>query len=359
MNEQTASGNDCRENNPHSVLAWHERAAELARWSWQHFVNRTDLWGAYSSVERRGKEYSRTDGSTAKAPSNYTKYGELTIARLIRHFQGMRAEHVLGLHTTGPDNTCKWGGYDIDNHGAADPAVNLRTAFTLYDLLRERGFNPLLNGSNGRGGYHLRILLSTPVPCRDLFHFLAVIRQQAGFAGEQFSKQAAVAAPGHRGQFGNWLRVPGRHHTRDCWSEVFDGERWLEGEGAVAFLLHCQGDAPSLLPAAPLPTPLRKRVPPRRTVCFLPRRASHTLADRIELYRRKLSNLAEGQGRDDVAFHFAAFLVRDMNLSDDVAMEWLSLWDADNRPPKGADRLQEILANAHAYGTHAYGSGRR
>jgi hypothetical protein len=71
----------------------------------------------------------------------------------------------------------------------------------------------------------------------------------------------------------------------------------------------------------------------------------------------RLPNLGEGQGRDDVAYHFACFLVRDLSLSDSEALDWLSRWDAHNSPPKGRERLAEILASAHQYGRHAYGCG--
>jgi hypothetical protein len=64
-----------------------------------------------------------------------------------------------------------------------------------------------------------------------------------------------------------------------------------------------------------------------------------------------------GQHRDDYAFQFATFLVRDLGLSDSDALAWLEEWDARNAVPKGARRLQEILNNAHAYGQRAYGAG--
>jgi hypothetical protein len=57
-----------------------------------------------------------------------------------------------------------------------------------------------------------------------------------------------------------------------------------------------------------------------------------------------------------VAYQFAAFLVRDLGLADAVALDWLQRWDAGNRPPKGAEALAEILANARLYGRHAIGS---
>ncbi|HJT75690.1 MAG TPA: hypothetical protein VJ739_00660, partial [Gemmataceae bacterium] len=54
---------------------------------------------------------------------------------------------------------------------------------------------------------------------------------------------------------------------------------------------------------------------------------------------------------------FGSFLARDLALPDDVALRWLEAWDRGNSPPKGRDRLAEILANVHLYGERAYGSG--
>jgi hypothetical protein len=64
-----------------------------------------------------------------------------------------------------------------------------------------------------------------------------------------------------------------------------------------------------------------------------------------------------GSHRDDHAFRFACFLVRDLQLPDGVALAWLSEWDSGNTPPKGDDILREKIAGAHKYGKHAYGSG--
>jgi hypothetical protein len=81
------------------------------------------------------------------------------------------------------------------------------------------------------------------------------------------------------------------------------------------------------------------------------------LSARIAAYVSRLPNLAEGQGRDDVAFSLACFLVRDLNLDDDIALEWLEIWDAGNDPPKGTKRLQQILKSAHRHGQRDYGCG--
>jgi hypothetical protein len=71
----------------------------------------------------------------------------------------------------------------------------------------------------------------------------------------------------------------------------------------------------------------------------------------------RLPHREEGQQRDDIAYVFAAWLVRDLHLPDDVALSWLHEWDAGNRPPKGDARLVEIISNAHKYGQRAYGNG--
>ena len=53
----------------------------------------------------------------------------------------------------------------------------------------------------------------------------------------------------------------------------------------------------------------------------------------------------------------AAWLVRDLARDDDVALAWLERWDSGNSPPLGRERLAEVLADAHAYGTSPIGCG--
>src|SRR5262249_36969133 len=153
-------------------------------------------------------------------------------------------QDVVGLHSTSPENRCKWGAFDIDRHGdATDPAATLAVALRLSAEVQRRGFRPLLTESNGRGGYHLRIIFRAPVPSRDLHHLLRMIAGEVGFKGEQFPKQAALD---DRRRYGNWLRLPGLHHTRAHLATAFDGERWLEGADVVEWLLSFGGDDPAL-----------------------------------------------------------------------------------------------------------------
>src|SRR5262249_47165868 len=150
------------------------------------------------------------------------------------------------------------------------------------------------------------------------------------------------------GRYGNWLRLPGRHHTRSHWSRIWDGGRWLEGEAAVAHVLALLPAPASLLPDVPQPA----RPAPRtaRTTTGNPSDVAGHLARRIAAYMGRLPHLGAGQGRDDVAYHFAAWLVRDLQLTDEAALAWLNHWDDGNRPPKGEARLKEILASVHLYG---------
>jgi hypothetical protein len=322
------------------AAAWSARAAELAAWARERLVNRTDAWGAY------------------RGGGQVTVKGRLTPSVLLAHFRARDRSVVVGLHTAAADNLSKGGALDIDHHGPTSTAadVNLAAALFWYGVLVGRGFRPLLTDSNGRGGFHLRVLLAEPVPADRVFHLLQSLTRDhkaLGFdkAPEQFPKQADVrrCAKG----FGNWLRAPGRHHSGEHWSRVWDGDRWLAGGDAVEFTLSLAGDPPSLVPDVPPPAPPAIPRPPHGTV-----RPGH-LARRIAGFMRQLQHLGEGQGRDDNAYRLAAFLVRDLAVPDDVALECLAAWDAGNRPPKGRERLSEIIASAHRYGRNAVGCGLR
>jgi hypothetical protein len=341
--------------------AWAARADDLAAWAWERYVNRVDVWGGYNALADRGTRYTDAEGRQVELGATLTRPGKakrgkvfLTPAVLRRHFRAAGPEDVVGLHTTGPDNASRFGTVEIDWHGrgAASPEANLAAALSLHGELTRRGFRPLLWDSNGRGGYHLDLLLSEPAPTGRLFAFLKALAAGHARHGlltppEVFPKQRQIGA----GKYGNWVRLPGRHHTRDCWARVWDGGRWLAGGEAAAFLPTFGGDLPGLLPPEP-------PGPPPRPAAFTPlTRGNYDLTHRVRAYLARLPNLSEGQGRDDVAFQFASFLVRDLQLSDAAALSRLEAWDGGNRPPKGKARLAEIVKNAHADGKNGYGSG--
>jgi hypothetical protein len=292
-------------------------------------------------------------------PVNFTAKGTLTVALLERHFHATRPQEVLGLHTTSAHNTSLWGAIEVDFHGTGGntPEANAAAILGWYAKLVLLGFSPLLTDSNGRGGFHLRTLFSEPVPTPTVYAFLRWLTRDHVTYGlrvppEQFPKQPAIKPGG----YGNWLRLPGRHHTREHWSKVWNGSSWLEGEQAVRFILSLQGDDPALIPSN-LSVVTRRPETPRRRIITNEVAGTENLARRITGYLSRLPNLGEGQGRDNVAYHLACWLVRDLQLPDETALVWLQCWDDQNTPPKGELRLREILASAHRYGRNAYGCG--
>jgi hypothetical protein len=333
--------------------AWRTGADELAEWAWRLLVNRVDVWGGYIPL------YCRAElGKVTTRPRKKDRgKAYLTPVILRRHFAATVPELVVGLHSTSPDNTSRWGAVDIDAHGEGgnSPEVNLAAAMAWCAALTDRGFRPLLTTSDECGGLHLRFVLAEPVPTPRVFALLKDLtadyaRHSLSAPPETFPKQESIPL----GKYGNWLRLPGRHHTREHWSTVWDGCRWLAGADAVAYLLTFTGDRAALVPEV-IPTTLEPRFAPRSPRHYGER---GNLANRIAGYLRKLPNLGEGQGRDDVAFSFACWLVRDLAVSDDIALAWLERWDGGNHPPKGRARLAEILESAHKYGRQPVGCGR-
>src|SRR5262245_46770734 len=96
--------------------AFAARAAELARWTMERLVNRRDVWGGYHPKADRGKVYTKPDGTRAELGTTTTrparsKRGHIMLneAVLARPYRGAAVEHVVGLHTTSPENTSRWG----------------------------------------------------------------------------------------------------------------------------------------------------------------------------------------------------------------------------------------------------------
>jgi hypothetical protein len=337
--------------------AWATHAPALAEWSGRLLVNRRDVWGGYYAVNSGGEWATCQTTHPLMAERGKRLLG---LPDLLRHFRATSTRDVLGLHTTSADNLSRWGAVDIDNHGeqSPDPAANLAAALAWYERLVALGFRPLLTESNGRGGYHLRVIFLGPVPTRRVYGLMRWLVNDHAAHGlsappETFPKQAGIRAD----RYGNWLRLIGRHHTYPHWPAVWDGTSWQGGEAAVAFVLGLAGDPARLIPAE-----ARACEPPRVvvTVRFVPAhppRQATPLDRRIRAYMGRLPHLCEGQGRDNVAYSFACWLVRDLGLSDDQALPWLSEWDAGNAPPKGADRLREVLGNARVYGKHPFAGG--
>jgi hypothetical protein len=303
-----------------------------------HLVNRTDAWGGYYR-----------DGQV-------TRRGLLSHPLVVRHCHARYAGDIVGVHMADADNRSKGGALDFDQKGddSVRAAANRRAALYWYDVLVRMGFRPLLTTSNGKGGFHLRVLLAEPIDAARVFHFLRRLTADHRAVGldkppEQFPKQADVrtCAKG----LGNWLRLPGKHHKYDHCSEVWNGSHWLAGDAAIGFILSHDGDNPALVPDTPPAVPVKKQ----RSGLVLRSGRRGDISARIAAYMRRLPHLGEGQGRDDVAFGFAAWLARDLALPDHIALPWLEAWDRGNDPPKGKDRLAVILQNARTYGQKQIG----
>jgi putative DNA primase/helicase len=323
---------------------WAQAAEELALWTWERCVNRADIWGAYiphngpitcPAVAQRGQRY-------------------LSPELLARHYRATGPEHIVGLHSTSTSNLSRWGAVDIDQHGetSTPAALNFAAALHWYERLRGLGFTPLLTDSNGAGGFHLRVLFSESIPTPRVFAFLRQLvadHAERGIpnAPEIFPKQPLVSP----GRCGNWLRLPGRHHSRDHWARIWNGAQWVNDP---AFALTLTGDDPARIPADAVTLRARVIAP-----APLPRPASaDRQGRRIVAYMARLpTGLGAGQQRDCHAFRFAAFLSRDLGLVDSAALSWLGEWDARQAEAKGAERLQIILANAKRYAKHSVAMG--
>ena len=90
--------------------------------------------------------------------------------------------HVIGLHSTGANDQSRWGAFDFDAHdnppreyleALADAAV------AIVERLAEYGAAPLLEDSNGRGGWHVWVYFDQPAPTADVYAWLDALAERA------------------------------------------------------------------------------------------------------------------------------------------------------------------------------------
>ena len=209
--------------------AFGKHAEALADWALSRVVVRRDVYGRYTA-----------DGK------QFTAHEPLTHELLVRHFRG---EITIGAHSTSTDGRCLTVVWDIDAHDdLADPDANWRTALRAAELGANLGLDPLICDSNGRGGYHVRAFFRKPVAVA-VAHWLGA-RVRAILAAEGLPPCEAFPKQGEVGldrPFGNWLRLPGKHHKRPHWARIWHAPqtRWLEGYAAVQRLIRLAGDDPA------------------------------------------------------------------------------------------------------------------
>lgn len=205
--------------------AWRDKSNDLAQWAIAHLYARTDAF-----PEWNGQQW-------------FCKKEAVTADHLAYHFRG---SWTVGTYTIKPtEETCVYTAWDIDCHDlAADPDENWKTAETLYHRLFALGLRPILEDSNGDGGYHVWVIWDQPVSAALALSFGRWIVQDATVEVEVFPKQPQVG-----NGYGNQLRVPGHHHRRNHWSRFWDGGfRWLENEDAVHLLLTHRPASPERIP---------------------------------------------------------------------------------------------------------------
>jgi hypothetical protein len=352
---------------PAESVYWEARADELAEWALARLVARTDVCGRYFPVWTPEGWATETYTWPRKDRRGTDR---LTPGMVEQHFRARNARDVLGLHAIGTDQLCPAAQLDLDNHGGdpATAAVNWRAALAWFNDLTEQGLRPLLSASDGKGGYHLRVLFARRQPAPAVLCWLRhLIRDYRSYGlscpPECFPKQPALSPAGLPGRYGNWLRLIGRHPKRDFWAKVWDGEHWLSHNQAIDLIVSLDGDAIDFGPvrAAPAmprggyaytPDPVARAA----AAVFLealddPGPEPASAADKARAYIQSTpAGLGEGHGRDDVGFRVACVLVCDNLLTDAAALPLMREWDARNAVPKGEPELRRLLDSARKYG---------
>jgi hypothetical protein len=179
-------------------------------------------------------------------------FSEVTTDDLAAHFAG---EFTLGLGATSLEDQCISVAWDMDNH-VSDIQTNQNLAYAIFlrDRLRALGFNAvLIEDSDGKGGIHLLVLFSSPIPAKLAHAFSKWVARDYKEHGlekiECFPKNSTVQHT--EAKCGNYLRTPGKHHKRDHWSRFYGVDDWLSQEDSVQLLLSQTGDDPALIPVVP------------------------------------------------------------------------------------------------------------
>lgn len=324
-----------------------QHAAALARWTFDHLTVRTDVWGGYWPLHLRE---NRAKVRTCP-PVKLRGARSLTADVLQRHFEGNDVGDIVGLHSTSRNNECRAGAFDGDSHGDDVDLVALSTGATLLcEWLAESGVAPLLVDSDGVGGWHIRFYFDRLVPAADLhrwLHEFALRCERAcGIRPECYPKQGTLPPGG----FGNWLRLPGLHHTRDHVSAVCrPGEPWSLGGDAAETILHRWPATPAdvVPPLSAWPQP--EHVPATGTPVVSLEDVPRDRARVIAAYCRKLPHGAAGTCRSDRLFSLARFLRHAMQCTSVEALPILHGWNGGNTPPLPTEKVTATWENAARY----------
>lgn len=246
---------------------WSERSGELADWTMTHLVNRTDVWGRY--VRRRKDDVELTQVVTAPFRDERGKVF-LDHDSLRKHYRTRQPTGQLGLHSASSDLTSRWLGIDVDLHDRDEewgvtPEGNLAAVRGWHQALVEKGLDPLLLDSNGVGGFHLLVVFAEPMATAGVHAFGKKLVSDYDRRGLDHKPEVFPDAPTWD-RYGDWLRLPGRHHTRPHFTRVWNDEPyaenpWLDGHDAINRILATRPAPPAVLEPLGI---VRKQ----RTVCL-------------------------------------------------------------------------------------------
>ncbi len=262
-------------NDPHLrwiAAEWRENAERLADWAMDHLVNRFDVWGQYTVKNTVvGPKVSAV--TLPVKDLREQKKDFVSHEKLVRHFKGLKAGHLIGLHLVSIEETCRWFAIDLDVHDPEDfhekSRLNFAAATRWFRKMRAKELDPCIIDSNGFGGLHLICLLDRPYTVADVYRYLEEIVSDYKEIGLAQSPELFPSSDRVEG-LGKWLRMPGRHHTHQhfskVWSDDDPDEPWLEGISAIEHLLSLR---PMPLPASqkskrPRPKPKTRH---RSAVC--------------------------------------------------------------------------------------------
>src|SRR5262249_33058853 len=134
-----------------TAQAWCNHANKLAQWVLDNLVVRRDAWGFY-----------KPDNSTR----TYHYGNQLNKVMIMKHYLYPNTCKPLGFHFVTPGDEAKGIGIDIDNHDdtltpeqlEAVKANNFKIAYDIGREILSHGLVPIIEASNGKGGYHIRVI---------------------------------------------------------------------------------------------------------------------------------------------------------------------------------------------------------
>ncbi|MBK8267553.1 MAG: hypothetical protein IPK83_04305 [Planctomycetes bacterium] len=107
--------------------------------------------------------------------------------------------------------------------------------------------------SDGRGGIHGWIYFDSPVPSERVYGMLKKI--VGNDFVETFPKQPSIGPS----EFGNWLRLPGRHYKRAAWARMFGECGWLSPDATIDAILQIEPDDARRVPQYKVEIPIISR----------------------------------------------------------------------------------------------------